>query len=218
MKKYLKHLLNDITAARAMRPPARPVADEEFLPWEIEDWMTDDEPDLKIRLTVGDRMGLRKDEFPPEDYWTDDEAAQIVAALHETFSAYNLAVDFPKKLPPKWAYRMFLVAFDRHAPDMPFGEYHLEFCDYDEETCPFGEFCGCRSLGIFGPDETKEHDGINVPFIHNYCDKWCERCTFTSRCAVFEQIENLSTEQKDASNEAFWTNLSDTLTDRKSVV
>ena len=21
--------------------------------------------------------------------------------------------------------------------------------------------------------------------IHNYCDRWCERCQFTSRCAVY---------------------------------
>ena len=25
-----------------------------------------------------------------------------------------------------------------------------------------------------------------IPLIHNYCDKWCERCTMTSRCAVYE--------------------------------
>jgi hypothetical protein len=23
--------------------------------------------------------------------------------------------------------------------------------------------------------------------IYNYCDRWCERCTFTSRCAIFEK-------------------------------
>jgi hypothetical protein len=24
-----------------------------------------------------------------------------------------------------------------------------------------------------------------IPFIHNYCDRWCERCEFTERCVVF---------------------------------
>jgi hypothetical protein len=23
-----------------------------------------------------------------------------------------------------------------------------------------------------------------IPFIHNYCDRWCERCEFVSRCSV----------------------------------
>lgn len=47
----------------------------------------------------------------------------------------------------------------------------------------------------------------NIPFIHNYCDRWCERCTFTSRCAVAENESKLSPEQKDISNKAFWDNM-----------
>ena len=40
--------------------------------------------------------------------------------------------------------------------------------------------------------------------IHNYCDRWCERCTFTARCRVAE-AENLTTgEERDISNEDFW--------------
>src|SRR6266487_5475377 len=48
----------------------------------------------------------------------------------------------------------------------------------------------------------------NIPGIHNYCDRWCERCTFTSRCAVAEMDESLSPEQRDINNKAFWDNLS----------
>ena len=25
----------------------------------------------------------------------------------------------------------------------------------------------------------------HIPFIHNYCDRWCEHCEFTARCSVF---------------------------------
>ena len=25
-----------------------------------------------------------------------------------------------------------------------------------------------------------------IDFISSYCDRWCERCAFTSRCALFE--------------------------------
>jgi len=32
----------------------------------------------------------------------------------------------------------------------------------------------------------------NIPSIYNYCDRWCERCCLTNRCAVYES------EQKDA--------------------
>lgn len=44
----------------------------------------------------------------------------------------------------------------------------------------------------------------NIPFIHNWCDRWCERCSFTQRCAVFEMNESLSDEAADPENDAFW--------------
>ncbi len=48
----------------------------------------------------------------------------------------------------------------------------------------------------------------NIEGIYNYCDRWCERCSFTSRCAVYESTSNLSPEQNDINNKAFWDNLS----------
>ncbi len=43
--------------------------------------------------------------------------------------------------------------------------------------------------------------------IFNYCDRWCERCTFTSRCNVYENTSNLSPDQLDINNKAFWKNI-----------
>jgi hypothetical protein len=43
--------------------------------------------------------------------------------------------------------------------------------------------------------------------IHNYCDRWCERCTFTLRCRVFEEESKTREEEKDINNEAFWKKL-----------
>jgi hypothetical protein len=47
----------------------------------------------------------------------------------------------------------------------------------------------------------------NIAGIYNYCDRWCERCTFTSRCAVFENESDLAPEQLDIKNKAFWERL-----------
>jgi len=47
----------------------------------------------------------------------------------------------------------------------------------------------------------------NIPGIHNYCDRWCERCPFTDRCAVFESEKDLTAEQQDMQHEAFWERL-----------
>ncbi|MEX1241608.1 MAG: hypothetical protein WEB30_17935 [Cyclobacteriaceae bacterium] len=44
----------------------------------------------------------------------------------------------------------------------------------------------------------------NIAGIYNYCDRWCERCKFTSRCAVYEDESNLPPEEMDMQNKAFW--------------
>ncbi len=48
-----------------------------------------------------------------------------------------------------------------------------------------------------------------IPEIHNYCDRWCEKCAYTKHCAVFimEQEEN-NAEINDINNEKFWDKLS----------
>jgi hypothetical protein len=45
--------------------------------------------------------------------------------------------------------------------------------------------------------------------IYNYCDRWCERCPFTSRCLVYatETEEEVSLKEQDVANAAFWREL-----------
>ena len=58
----------------------------------------------------------------------------------------------------------------------------------------------------------------NIPFIHNYCDRWCERCTFTSRCSVFESESETAPEQRDIKNKAFWERLSQNFSKAKDAL
>jgi hypothetical protein len=48
----------------------------------------------------------------------------------------------------------------------------------------------------------------NISGIYNYCDRWCERCTFTSRCAIYDGVADLPPEEGDIKNKAFWDRLS----------
>lgn len=47
--------------------------------------------------------------------------------------------------------------------------------------------------------------------IHNYCDRWCERCPLTARCAVFRTEERRQAARDgapdDTANEQFWNEL-----------
>lgn len=49
----------------------------------------------------------------------------------------------------------------------------------------------------------------HIPGIYNYCDRWCERCAFTERCANFAIGESLELDDasRDLQNEKFWDTL-----------
>jgi hypothetical protein len=48
-----------------------------------------------------------------------------------------------------------------------------------------------------------------IPGIHNYCDRWCERCRFTAKCGSYALTEGFdeSQENNDLQNEKFWKDL-----------
>ena len=52
-----------------------------------------------------------------------------------------------------------------------------------------------------------------IPGIYNYCDRWCERCAFTSRCMNFamEQEFFQGQQEKDLGNAEFWESISEIL-------
>jgi len=61
-----------------------------------------------------------------------------------------------------------------------------------------------------------------VSGIYNYCDRWCERCAFTSRCLLYatEQAdEDLSDpETRDIHNEKFWRKLESSFRNTAEIV
>ena len=65
-------------------------------------------------------------------------------------------------------------------------------------------------------DGNQEH----ISGIYNYCDRWCERCPFTSRCLNFEMSEEKfgDLQSADVTNEAFWEKLGETLHETLTMV
>ena len=61
--------------------------------------------------------------------------------------------------------------------------------------------------------EKNGENSKHISGIYNYCDRWCERCPFTSRCLNFEMSEEKfdDPQSRDLNNEAFWEKLGETL-------
>lgn len=55
--------------------------------------------------------------------------------------------------------------------------------------------------------------------IHNYCDRWCERCPLTARCLVYATEEaDFDGGSRDISNAAFWQKLASTFQETKEMI
>ena len=60
----------------------------------------------------------------------------------------------------------------------------------------------------------------HIAGIYNYCDRWCERCQFTSRCLNCTLAEGQfgDLEKNDELNEVFWQRLSEMLQDTIALI
>jgi len=63
-------------------------------------------------------------------------------------------------------------------------------------------------------------DSKYIPGIYNYCDRWCERCQFTSRCLNCSLAEEQfgDFQENDKLNEDFWQRLSEMLQNTFAIV
>jgi len=55
-----------------------------------------------------------------------------------------------------------------------------------------------------------------IPGIYNYCDRWCERCSFSNRClnyAMEKAADDGDPASRDLTNEKFWKKLEQTFRD-----
>jgi len=53
--------------------------------------------------------------------------------------------------------------------------------------------------------------------IYNYCDRWCERCTMTSHCRVFDQNE-IKVDQTSDENERFFQKITDSFQETMDLI
>ena len=63
-------------------------------------------------------------------------------------------------------------------------------------------------------------DSNHIAGIYNYCDRWCERCAFTSRCLNSKMAEKKygDPESQDIENAGFWEKLSETFRETLSLL
>jgi hypothetical protein len=79
--------------------------------------------------------------LPPPDELTFQQQAILANELEILLLFFHFRLDFPGSYPTHLRYTFILKLWsEKHVP-VPFGENHIVFCDYKEETCPFTGYC-----------------------------------------------------------------------------
>jgi hypothetical protein len=84
----------------------------------------------------------------------------------------------------------------------------------------FQKSLGEMSMRMKDIDELAKNPNL-ISGIHNYCDRWCERCSFTSRCLVYATEEADSDSDpagKDINNAVFWQKLASVFQETQEMI
>lgn len=160
MDRYIKQLQDDIkNATLKIRPPheiwedANP--DDEV---ELEDISHVEKYYYGKKEPIEQITGIRYESLPPTALLTKQQQAILAVDLEELLKYFHFSLDFPVNFPENLRYE-FIRNFwqEEHVP-ISFGESHIEFCDYDDENCPFPGYC--NSCDEFRQEMKRDKDII----------------------------------------------------------
>lgn len=139
MQKYIEQFGEDIDNLLKSEPPYNGSDDFEF----------DEETMIKFEesffgdegIPVGEFTKISKEHLPPPRFLTDKQTSFLSERLIKLLQYYSFFPDFPEGLPDSIKYKTLREHWNKFkAPSIPF-QLHYEFCEYDENKCPFQGFC-----------------------------------------------------------------------------
>ncbi len=145
MKRYIEQLIDDISNATLRVTPPHPL-------WLESGADPDDEMDLEDmsyveQFVYGEEKpisgitGIDTAALPPPEKLDEEQQAMLAAELEKLLEFFHFQLEFPRDYPVHLRYPFIRNLWDENHVPMSFGITHIEFCDYDEENCPFPGYC-----------------------------------------------------------------------------
>lgn len=153
MESYFDQLVDDIReAAKNNKPDGDQHIPDALVPNEWKEQYPG--ADYMISRPLGNWFGLKKEMFPPADYWNEEQLefmAKILSQLYLHFNfdpmLYHSYSDYP--LPDKKIYETLVKGFDQLETYYHDSQQPVYFCRQETATCPFGRL-HCYCLDTFG--------------------------------------------------------------------
>ncbi len=156
MQKYVDQLIESIREAGWRVKPPHELWDHADLDseLELEDMAYVEKYIYGEEKPMAEITGIDPTELPPPEKLTIKQRALLAEELEKLLLIKNFVPDFPAKLPFHLRYPHLRELWEDSHVEVSFGENHIEFCDYNEDQCPFPGYCyTCKEVR-----EQMEHD------------------------------------------------------------
>lgn len=142
MHPYLKHLIEDIQNAERQEDDLiafpKPTTFEEQMQ-EVERYISG-----LGELPLSKYTGLNSQDFPPAHQLADAEMELVLMAFDKMLFTWNIAIDWPKKMPVTARYDHLLnFVLEEKVTPVNTGTMHLDFCTGYAPDCDWGTYCHC---------------------------------------------------------------------------
>jgi hypothetical protein len=164
MEQYINQLIEDIQ--NAQRPESEHVEEEKEFDIEAHFAEVDRFVSGEGEEPLGEILGFEEIQFPPIEKLNDNQMQRISEAFVECLFSWNITAEIPEEAPISLRYSLLVSTLKKQVYIQNSGFIHLEFCQYDVETCPFGnEFCQCKDFDIdFDDMDSFEYKDGELPF------------------------------------------------------
>jgi len=165
MQHYLNQLLEDLRQV-AEHPPQAPYIE---VPPHLNENVEIAELALTPYKTIEEWTGIGVEAFPDVIDLRGGQWEQMNKAIFKVFDALNIQlIDLPEGIPHDTIYEVLTTNWDTPVQYLPNAGFDLEFCTFDPQTCPYGEYCDCGSMeeeDEEDDEEEDEEDEDEIPFI-----------------------------------------------------
>ncbi|MCF8307478.1 MAG: hypothetical protein K9I68_00570 [Bacteroidales bacterium] len=205
MQNYINQLIEEMREAAKQAPPQKTL-DDVKTPEEFEECMefghTGRNMEEKTK-TLAQLFGIPSSHLPAVEQLSGKQIKTLIEEIEKLWTAYHLIPEVPEKAPDELHYNALRNEWDEEIVYVPYGAWHMDFCDGNCEECQFLEYCDTGKEILSKDRDTNENEPPTaeelfprypneenfIPGIYNYCNRWCEKCKFTDRCRLYADEE-----------------------------
>jgi hypothetical protein len=143
MEHYLEQLMEDLQQAKLKFKPTNPLWKEGNPDDDLEsvDFSQVEKYENNEVTPISEITGIDQEQLPPVEKLNQEQQAFLAAGLEELLQHFHFELDFPRDYPMHLRYAFIRKIWSEEQVAVTWGTIHIEFCDYNEENCPFQGYC-----------------------------------------------------------------------------